>query len=96
MARNEKSNETKPFIAPTKQEIIAKLVETGCRPDLAAQYADAFIEYKTATTNIDMHGIIVSHPRTGAPMENPYLAVRDRALKKLRTMDDIDSDSLWV
>lgn len=79
----------------SKDAIAALLIDAGARLDLAAHYADAFIEYRTATANIDKHGIIVANPRNGSPMENPYLGVRDRALKKLRTMDDVDSDMLW-
>lgn len=75
--------------------LIATLAKAGMGTARAGQYADAFIEYRQATEQIDEHGIIVLHPRTGAPIENPFLAVRDRALKKLQTMKDARADVLW-
>ena len=45
--------------------------------------------------NIDEHGIIVSHPRTANPIENPFLAIRDRAAKKLDGMRKVKADFLW-
>jgi phage terminase small subunit len=39
-------------------------------------YADALRIYYEASDNIAEHGAIVQHPRTGAPIENPYLKVR--------------------
>lgn len=57
-------------------------------------YANRFAEYCEAQANIGEHGAIVFHPRTGAPIENPYLAVRDRsgaALSKTR----LRVDRLW-
>lgn len=59
-----------------------------------AMYADAFIEYRTAQLNIAEHGSIVFHPRTGAPIDNPYIGIRDRAgalLRKIR----LNTDRLW-
>ena len=81
----------------TKAEIVAKLTAAGDRRDRAIMYADAFLEYQEATENIAKHGIIVQHPRTSNPIENPYLAIRDRALKKLTTFQGIFSNtsSLW-
>ena len=46
-------------------------------------------------TNIEEHGIIVQHPRTANPIENPYLAIRDRAAKKLDGMRKVKADFLW-
>ena len=42
-------------------------------------YAGAFLEYSEASANIEKNGTIVFHPRTGAPIENPYLRVRKAA-----------------
>ena len=78
-----------------KSDIVAKLTAAGTRRDLAVQYADAFLEYREATRNIDEHGAIVQHPRTGNPIENPYLVVRDRALKKLQAMGQVKAECLW-
>jgi phage terminase small subunit len=49
-------------------------------------YADAFCEYRAAMRNIAEHGAIVLHPRTGAPVDNPFLKVRDAARKALQDM----------
>jgi phage terminase small subunit len=79
----------------TKEEIVATLVERGESKDRATFYADAFLEYQEATQNIAQHGIIVQHPRTANPIENPYLAIRDRAAKKLDGMRKVKADFLW-
>lgn len=76
--------------------IVEQLVEQGTRRDLAVQYVDAFCEYREASKNISEHGSIVQHPRTSNPIENPYLVVRDRALKKLQTMRMVKNvEFLW-
>lgn len=74
---------------------MGRLVEAGASRDRAVQYCEAFLEYRTAAANIAEHGAIVQHPRTGNPIENPYLAVRDRALRKLRSMWDVPAGGLW-
>jgi phage terminase small subunit len=78
-----------------KAIVVKQLVDSGVRIDLANQYGDAFMEYMNATKNIDEFGVIVKHPRTGNPIENPYLAIRDRALKKLQAMEMVRADFLW-
>ena len=78
-----------------KSEVIQLLIDEGIRIDLANQYADAFLEYMKATQNIDQFGVIVTHPRTGNPIENPYLVIRDQALKKLQAMETVQCDQLW-
>lgn len=55
-----------------------------CRADLIAMYADAFADFHEAQSNIDAHGAIVAHPRTGQPMDNPYLKVKAAAGASLR------------
>lgn len=72
------------------------LARRGARSDRVQFYADAYLEYMQATKNIDEHGTIVQHPRTGNPIENPYLAIRDRALRKLRSIKGINSQGLWT
>jgi len=79
----------------TKEEIITHLLRLNKRRDLCAQYADCFLEYREATKNIDENGLIVQHPRTMNPIDNPYLAVRDRALKKLQSLRGVITDGLW-
>ena len=54
-------------------------------------YADAMRVYREAAANVREHGAIVAHPRTGAPIENPYLAVMQRqaaTLHKMRVRGD--------
>jgi len=79
----------------TNAEIVAELVRRGESKDRATFYADAFLEYREASENIAEHGIIVQHPRTANPIENPYLAIRDRAAKKLDGMRRVKADFLW-
>ncbi len=79
----------------TKPQIIAKLVKAGAPRARATLYADAFLEYQKATENIDEHGLIVLHPRTGNPIENPYLPIRRAAGKTLAGFRHINADGLW-
>ena len=78
-----------------KSDILQALIEHGVRIDQANFYADTFYEYMKATRNIDEFGIIIKHPRTGNPIKNPYLEIRDQALKKLQLMKNIRADYLW-
>ena len=57
-------------------------------------YADAFSDYRTAQANINEHGVIVFHPRTGAPIENPYLKIRAGAIAIMRGAH-LKADDLW-
>ncbi len=78
-----------------KQDVVESLVIKGAPKDRATIYADAFLEYREACENIEKYGIIVSHPRTANPIENPYLSIRDRASKKMLSMRLIQADHLW-
>lgn len=79
----------------SKAQIIYRLVAAGTARDMATLYADAFLEYREATWNIEKNGVIVSHPRTSNPIENPYLGIRDRALRKLTSLKVKGADGLW-
>lgn len=79
----------------TRDEVIEVLRKNKVHQDMAVQYADIYLEYQTATANIAEYGLIVQHPRTGNPIENPYLRIRDRAEKKLARMRNIKADGLW-
>lgn len=79
----------------TKAEIVAALVERGESKARAVMFADAFDEYRQASKNIEDNGLIVLHPRTAAVIENPFLAIRDRAAKKLDGMRKVKADFLW-
>lgn len=51
--------------------------------DLVVMYADCFLDYREAAENIAKNGNIVAHPRTGAPIENPYIKVKSAAMGQL-------------
>ncbi len=54
-------------------------------------YADTLRTYLEAAASVREHGAIVSHPRTGSPIENPYLAIMQRqgaALQKMKVKGD--------
>jgi phage terminase small subunit len=78
----------------TRDEVIAELVGTGSKRDVAAQYADAYLEYHEAAANIRTQGAMVLHPRTSNPIENPYLQIRDRALSRMQRMK-VRAEKLW-
>lgn len=82
----------------TRDEIIAGLLQRGAKPDAARQYADAYVEYQEAADRVTTAGLIVAHPVTKGPIENPYLSIRDKALARLQAMRKaayIDVDWLW-
>jgi len=83
-------------------EVARRLREAN--PNATAQqvalYADAFCEYQAAAANIRKHGSIVYHPRTGAPVDNPFVKVRDAARRTLEAMTKPGTrlkrlDELW-
>ncbi len=55
-------------------------------------FANALKTYKEASDNISGHGAIVLHPRTGAPVENPYLKIQAASGAVLTKMKRIKSD----
>ncbi len=63
--------------------------------DRAAQYADAYLTYQEAADNITPNGAIVAHPRTGAPLVNPNLRIRNDAYRILRTFRLSSVGDLW-
>lgn len=64
--------------------------------DRVCMYADAFVEYQEAQANIEEHGAIVLHPRTGAPIPNPYSDVKARAMKTMLSLKLGDATGwLW-
>ena len=81
--------------AARRVDIIARLVREGAQRDQATLYADLFLEYEEASANIARHGVIVQHPRTLNPIDNPYLARRDRARRELQRMRWIHAAWLW-
>lgn len=82
-----------------KPEVLASLEQANPETPRARLifYADCFCEYAEATDNIERNGVIVANPRTGAPMQNPYLSVREKAMAKLKPMmKNIKGDALWA
>lgn len=59
------------------------------------QYADLFVTYREAALNIAKNGAIVAHPKTGAPIENPYLKVRQQTMIDLRKLARVKADKVW-
>ena len=55
-------------------------------------YADALRTYNEAAQNVLKNGAICSHPRTGAPIENPYLKIRAQQAAIIGKMPGIKSD----
>ena len=55
-------------------------------------YADALRTYNEAALNVTKNGAICSHPRTGAPIENPYLKIRAQQAAIIGKMPGIKSD----
>jgi hypothetical protein len=76
----------------TRKEAIEALSASNKKARLAELviYADAALEYNEAVDNIQRNGVIVLHPRTGAPVENPYLKVRRSAGAVLRKLPRIN------
>ena len=50
---------------------------------MVGMYVSSFLTYLEAQENIERNGSIVAHPRTGSPMENPYLKVRTAAMNDM-------------
>lgn len=82
----------------TKDEIIESLKKTNPKAKISdiVIYADAYLEYLSAQKNISENGSIVYHPRTGSPIENPYIKVRNNASAVIRKMVKIKPIDLWV
>lgn len=49
-------------------------------------YADCFVDYREAQDNITKNGNVVAHPRTGTPIDNPYIKVKAAAMANLRKL----------
>jgi phage terminase small subunit len=80
-----------------KVEVLSILAKAKLSRQRAVLYADAFLEYREAQQNIEKNGSIVADPRTGAPVSNPYLTIRDKAFARLEQMHKcgVNADALW-
>lgn len=67
------------------------------RVDDVELYARQFLTYLEAAENIEKNGTIVGHPRTGQPMENPYVKVRTAAQSSMQKMKRLRKlNHLWT
>ena len=57
-------------------------------------YSDALLNYCLAAQNVKENGSICAHPRTGAPIENPYLRIMNDQGKILRGMQMVKGDRI--
>lgn len=75
-------------------DIVAELQQDNPRARLAdlQVYANALRIYREASANIEENGAICSHPRTGTPIDNPYLKVQAQQGAILLKMRKINSD----
>jgi len=51
--------------------------------DEARVYMDARKLYDEASDNIEKNGAVTGHPKTGAPMINPYLSIRESCIRTI-------------
>lgn len=69
----------------------------AARVDDVELYARQFQTYLEAAENIEKNGTIVAHPRTGQPMENPYVKVRTSAQSSMQKMKRLRKlNLLWT
>jgi hypothetical protein len=66
----------------TPQQILKRL-----NPDIHADELDVYLDalnlYREASANIAKNGAVTGHPKTGAPITNPYLPIRDLVSKQI-------------
>ncbi len=81
-----------------RASVVRVLRAAKVRPEKAALYADSFIEYQEAQANIRKNGSIVADARSGAAIQNPYLAVRDKAFARLEALHKagVKASELWL
>lgn len=77
--------------------VFSYLITLGNSAEDSRLYADAFTEYREAMRNIRANGAVVVNPRTNAPLDNPYLKIRDRAAARLQKMTErgLEVGNLW-
>ena len=59
-------------------------------------FADALRVYIEASANIQKNGAVCAHPRTGTPVENPYLKVAAAQGKLLSNARAIKADRVFA
>lgn len=58
-------------------------------------YADALDAYVAASANIKANGAICLHPRTGQPIENPYVKIQCQYQKTIASMRQVNADRVF-
>ena len=59
-------------------------------------YAEVWLVLREAAANIAKNGAIVAHPRTNAPIENPYFRILTGQIKLLQGLTRVrKTDRLW-
>lgn len=77
-------------------EAILRTANPQAGAAMISQYVSVFFEYWEAETNIRKNGTVCAHPRTGAPLENPYVKVKAGALRNFATLKTpLRTDALW-
>jgi len=78
------------------REVLAAENPDGLPAGMIEQYTDLFVTYREATLNIAKCGSVTAHPKTGAPLENPYLKVRQQTLTALRGFPEVKAANAWA
>lgn len=76
--------------------MVASLLASGTTPARAMLYVDAFVEYSAAQENIQSFGSVVCEPKTGSPIPNPYLPIRDKAFARLEALHKLNVRPAWM
>lgn len=64
-------------------------------PTALELYARHFAVWFEAQTNIQRFGAVNAHPRTGVPIDNPYLKIKDAVETKLARFN-LNPKALWA
>jgi len=85
-------------MTPSKADVIEVLRRSNpTAPKQSIQmYAQSFVEYLDAESNIVKNGTVCAHPRTGQPMSNPYCAIKSHAMADMgKLLKQLDTNPLW-
>lgn len=80
----------------TPESVLSVLKQDNPTAVLSAMiaYRNLFVEYITAQRNIAANGSMVAHPKTGEPITNPYIKIRDGAHDRMGKIR-LKTDRLW-
>lgn len=91
--------ETKHSSTEITLPIVRQLITANnpnARVDDVELYAHQFMTYCEAAMSIMKNGTICAHPRTGQPMENPYVKVRTGAMNAMQKSSRLlNLNPLW-